>query len=72
MPSILSIYTKQGSIIAISNLDGSKFINTGYKSNYFSLENKYYYYVEQYTVQEIGKKKFSEIKGTYTLVWSMK
>ncbi|SDG36754.1 hypothetical protein [Epilithonimonas hungarica] len=69
VPSVMSVYTKQKEIVTVSNFDGSKFINSNYKSKYFNVENKYYYYVKQHGVQEISEEEFLKLKETYNLIW---
>lgn len=70
VPSILSVYIKGEDIITSSNLDGSKFINSNYKSNNINSENKYYYKVRQFEVQEMSEQKFEDSKKEYILKWS--
>jgi len=72
VPSILSIYVKQNEIIAVSSLSGNNFINNNYKKKYSTSENKYYYDVKQYKVQEINKEEFLKQKKMYSLAWQLK
>ncbi|WP_439480643.1 hypothetical protein [Chryseobacterium aquaticum] len=70
VPSVINVYVKQKDIIAISGLDGNKFIN--YKNKYSTSEDEYYYDVKEYKVQEVSEKEFLKRKETYRLAWSLK
>jgi hypothetical protein len=73
VPSVLKVYSKEGNIIAVSDLDGSYFINNKYKSNYSSYSNREYFYcVSLYGIQEVSKNEFLNLKKSYNLVWSLK
>lgn len=72
VPSVLSVYVNEGDIIAISNLDGSNFINTGYVSKYSTSRDKYFYDVTSGNVKEISRYEFLKLKEFYNLVWKLK
>lgn len=72
VPDVLNVYVKQNSIIAVSAVDGSLFINAEYKSRYFPKDHRYYYIVKQFGVQEISIVDFRKLIESYNLVWSVK
>ncbi|WP_278352942.1 hypothetical protein [Chryseobacterium gleum] len=72
IPSVLYVYIKQKEIIAVSSLSGNNFINNNYKRKSSASENRYYYEIRQYKVQEINKEKFLKQKKMYRLLWQLK
>ncbi|MCW1963203.1 hypothetical protein [Chryseobacterium viscerum] len=71
VPSVLDVYIKQDEIIAISSLEGNKFINNNYKNQYLTHDNTYYYHVKQYKVQEVSEEQFLKQKKMYNLIWQL-
>lgn len=72
VPSVLKVYSKESNMIAVSDLDGSYFINNNIKAITVLQMGEYFYCVGLYGVQEVSKNEFLNLKKSYNLIWSLK
>ncbi|WP_288448046.1 hypothetical protein [uncultured Chryseobacterium sp.] len=70
VPNVSNVYTKEKEIIAISNLNGSNFINNNYQSKYSALDGMYFYCISSNNIKEISKNEFLKNQKFYKLMWN--